>query len=179
MKKNNNLDQEPCNSIYESRCHVINGMTHDFFYLEFSNEDMKEDYLQMMFALKEHRDKYYNYAYLSCKEVIEIYANMKPIVSSEQDIKHMFLTIDEILKYLKDAVALNLPHRGEKEWNPNRDVQGYYLDHQYRGDEFPKSIYEKIHSADSYVTLINDYGELLFSMKNGKNTSLFYTIDTQ
>jgi len=177
MKKNNILEHKLCGRIYESKCHIVNAMTHDFFYLEFSQENIEEDYLEMILSLKKHHDKHYICE--SGRVFMEIYEDIKPRVSSEEDIKLMFLKIDEILEYLKNAVALSFPHRGEKELYPNQDVQGYYLNHQYQGDEFPNELLEKIHSADRYVTLINDYSELLFIMKNGNETSLFYTLDTQ
>jgi len=168
------------NDNYKYETYIANGVDTGFYYLEFEKESLS--YYEMKLALLRDKSIFYE---ARIHQAICYFHNICGYNDGNRATSDDIFTMKNMMNDVFRHMDL---YKGKGSWcskeeseedDPNNTIVGYYLNHKWQSDTFPDSLIDKIHSADKYVTLINEGSEVMIVMEHNKKKSLFYSLNDQ
>ena len=168
------------NDNYKYDSHIANGVDTDFYYLEFEKKSLT--YYEMNLALLREESIFYEQRiHQAICGFSGICGTSNGSTATENDIDNMKRLISDVLRDING-------YKGKGSWcsqeeredgDPNNIVVGYYLNHKWQSNDFPKELIDKIFSADKYITLISKGLEVMMILEHSGKHSLFYSMNDQ
>ena len=167
------------NDNYKYESHIANSVDTGFYYLEFEQKSLT--YYEMNLALLREESIFYEQRIHQAICGFSAICGISGSTATQNDIDTMKRLIREILRDIHGYKGEGswCSQEGKEDEDPNNIVVGYYLNHKWQSNDFPKELIDKIHSADKYVTLINEGSEVMIVMEHNKKKSLFYSLNDQ
>lgn len=180
IKKLFNLFSKEDNHKYNS--HIANALDESFFYIEFTEAFLFEYEIKLI--LEKERSIFYNIKLEQAlcdihRLICHKDKNYTSHIATPKNINQMQNMIHDTLELIEGYKGSWCSKEKSDDDNLNNSIIGYYLNQQWKSNDFPQELIDKIFSADKYITLINKNSELMIVMEHDGKQSLFYSLNDQ